>query len=147
MKKLKLYENPIKGVDRFAYDWDKSLIFRVIEVEDNVDIWSTPMLIDGKFYYCCCSQGDCYKISELDYFKFDSDEEELETFGEDEITCPVCGSKQSECWEYSCDRDEHTCENCGSKYEWERHIEVTYSSQATKIGEHIEINYQRKGRI
>lgn len=140
MKKLKLYKEPVKKVDRFDYDWERSTIFRVIEVEDEVDIWSTPMFIDGKFYYCCCAHGDCYKVSELDYFKFDEEVEELETFGEDEITCPVCGSKQSDSWEYSCDSDEHTCGECGSEYEWERQVEVTYSSQATKIGGYIEID-------
>lgn len=141
MKKLNLYKETVgKNDSRWDYDWEKSPIFRTIEVEDDVDIWNTPMMIDGKFYCCCCAQGDCFKITELNYFKFDEDVSELETYGEDEITCPVCGSKQSESWEYSCDSDEHICEDCGSKYEWERQVEVTYNSQATKIGEHIEID-------
>jgi hypothetical protein len=141
MKRLKLYKEVVHKVgNRFDYDWDRSPIFKTIEVEDDFDIWSTPMFINGKFYSVSCRAEDNCEIVELDYFKFDADEEDLDNFGEDEITCPVCGSKQSDSWEYSCDSDNHICEDCGSEYEWERVVDVTYSSQAINIGKHIELD-------
>ncbi|MDU6113799.1 MAG: hypothetical protein E6649_05245 [Paeniclostridium sordellii] len=139
MKKLKLYKKVVRKYGKLNYDWDMSPIFKTIEVNDDFDIWSTPILINNTFYTVSSSQGNNFKIVELEYFKFDEDIDDLETFGEDEITCPVCGSKQSDSWEYSCYSDTNICDDCGSEYDWSREVEVTYNSQATKIGEHIEI--------
>jgi len=46
----------------------------------------------------------------------------------DDITCPNCGYENGDSWEVSEDSGEDTCGNCGCEFEFERHIEVTYST-------------------
>ena len=44
------------------------------------------------------------------------------------ITCPHCGSEDSDSWEASDSDDESHCETCGSVFSYARNMEVTYSS-------------------
>lgn len=47
----------------------------------------------------------------------------------EEIVCPWCGEEQSDSWE-CCDWDyEYECMNCGKMFEYERNVEVTYTSK------------------
>ena len=49
----------------------------------------------------------------------------------DEITCPYCNSSQSDSWEAP-DEGDYECETCGGTYEFQRNVEVSYSSTPFK---------------
>lgn len=133
MKRCKLYKHAVHKVGSICeHDWDRSPITKIIEVEDEVDIWETPIMIDGEFYSVCCSEGNCYKLRKMKYYKID-EEDYTETDYEEEITCPVCGYRQSDSWEYEDDNNDHICSACGSEYESYKHVEVSYSSVATNV--------------
>ena len=137
--KINLYKNVIRdSKEYFKIDWESSQIFKTIEVKDDLDIWSKALFIGGKFYTVSCQKGNNVKIVELDYFKFDEDIESLNIHGEDEITCPICGCRESDSWEHAIDNDTKICSDCGSEFEWSREVEITYSSQATKISDYRE---------
>lgn len=53
---------------------------------------------------------------------------ESEPFGEDEITCPWCGYEHEDSWEMA-DEGRVDCDDCGKPFEYQRDIEVTYSSE------------------
>src|SRR4051812_47600327 len=46
----------------------------------------------------------------------------------DEITCPWCGYKYEDSWEYEDDQDEMECSDCGKKFSMSKRIEVDYST-------------------
>ena len=44
----------------------------------------------------------------------------------DEIVCPYCGHEFGDSWEIDADSGEEECYECGKKFEFYRHIEVSY---------------------
>ena len=53
------------------------------------------------------------------------------------ITCPHCGSEDSDSWEASDSDDEHHCDACGSVFSYERNVEVTYSSSVIERNDSV----------
>jgi len=45
-----------------------------------------------------------------------------------EIVCPGCGDELGDSWELSDDDGDEQCGECGITFTWERHVEVTYST-------------------
>lgn len=46
-----------------------------------------------------------------------------------EITCPWCGCELTDSWEYDDCDDAAECPECGKLFEYERNVEVTYTSK------------------
>jgi len=51
---------------------------------------------------------------------------------ESELICPYCGAIKSDMWEFSGDEGSVECGTCGMDFDFERQIEITYSSIGTK---------------
>ena len=47
---------------------------------------------------------------------------------ESDIICPHCGYVERNSWEYSEESDTIDCPECGEPFEYQRHVEVTYST-------------------
>ena len=59
--------------------------------------------------------------------------DEMEYTHEDEITCPYCGSKNTDSWEVGTDVNEgdlgeQECDSCGKKFTASRNMSITYNS-------------------
>lgn len=54
---------------------------------------------------------------------------ENEQLATDEITCPWCGYELSDSWEYGDSDDAAECPECGKLFEYEREVDVTYTSK------------------
>ena len=115
-------------------DWEDMRIFKILSIPEDIDLWENIIDLDGKLYAIYWQQGNKYQIRELEKF----DVEERENWGEEEITCPVCGFEFSDSWEFE-DCGEITCGACGSELEWNRMVEVSYSTVVTKINEPIKL--------
>lgn len=126
MKKIELYL-----VDDFKdifTEWDEVKVYKILSVADDVELRDRAISLDGKFYSVCCSQGNKYKIRELEQLNL----EENENWDKSEITCPICGYEFSDSWEYDSDYGEDKCEGCGATLEWRREVEVSYSAEVKK---------------
>ena len=124
MKKIELYlAEDFKDI--FA-EWDEVKVYKILSVADDVNLWGRAISLDGKFYSVCCSQGNKYKIRELEQF----DIEEEKNWDTSEIKCPICGYKEIGSWEYDSDYGEIDCEGCGATLEWSR--KVSYSAEVKK---------------
>lgn len=119
--------------------WEEVPIFKTVDVEENIDLWNRSIILDDKNYCICSKQGNNYSIRELEYLKVDEDIKDLETYGEDDIKCPVCGCEISDSWEYSEDDGKEICDGCGATLEWTREIEVSYSTSVKEIVEPIKL--------
>jgi hypothetical protein len=49
-----------------------------------------------------------------------------------EIVCPHCGYADRDSWEVEPNDDEMNCGRCDKEFYYERHIDVTYSTQKIK---------------
>lgn len=135
--KINLYlESDFKDIFQ---KWEDTPVFKTVDVEDNIDLWNRSIILDGKNYCTCSKQGNDYSIRELEYLKVHEDAEELETYGEDDIKCPVCGCEISDSWEYSEDSGEEFCYGCGALLEWSREVEVSYSAAVKEIVKPIKL--------
>lgn len=47
----------------------------------------------------------------------------------DEIICPHCGHKYSDCWEWGDDEGVEECYNCYKPFSWTRNITVNYCTE------------------
>ena len=138
MKTIELYLD--KDFKSVLQDWSEVPVFKTLEVEDDVDLWGKAIEIDGEFYSVGRRQWEKHKIYKLDYLKLDAIEEEIETFLEDEITCPVCGYKSGDSWEIQEDSGEDYCDGCGASIEWGRDISVTYSASVKEVVKPIKLD-------
>lgn len=133
MKKIELYlDEDFKDI---LTEWDEVEIYKTLYVADDVNLWDRAIKLDGKFYSVCCSQGNKYKIIELEQFN----PEEDSNWGKDEITCPICGYEVSESWEYDSDCGDCECGGCGATLEWSREVEVSYSAEVKRALEPIKL--------
>lgn len=121
-------------------DWSEVPIFKTIEVEEDVDLWDKAIVLDGEFYSASRQDKNKYKIYKLEYLKLDAVKEEIETWGEDEIKCPVCGEIWGDSWEIQADSGVDYCDSCGATIEWERDISVTYSASVKEVVDPIKLN-------
>ncbi len=89
--------------------------------------------IQGKIARCCS-----FSVKEnfltIEYVNNPIDEDEI--FQHDEIKCPYCGNEKSDSWECSDDGNE-TCDACGSEYEYERIVDISYTTTIKKKNEKI----------
>lgn len=115
--------------------WDKSPIFKTLEVDGNETFWGKPLLVDGKFYRVVMGAGDNrFAIDEMKNYKHDEDLDKLREVNEDVIICPVCGNVEADPYEYpENEDDDHECEGCGSILSWNRDYTVTYTVDVKKI--------------
>ena len=60
---------------------------------------------------------------------FDEAEEELETFGTDDITCPWCLHVLRDSWKKGESGTVEKCPKCGEGFTWERQVEVVYNTE------------------
>ena len=126
MKKIELYlTDDFKDV---FTEWDEVKAYKILSVADDVELWDRVISLDDKFYSVCCSQGNKYKIRELEQF----DIEEEKNWDTSEIKCPICGYEEIDSWEYDSNYGEIKCGGCGSTLEWSREIEVLYSTEVKK---------------
>ena len=91
--------------------------------------------IQGKLARCCSfdTKNDFLTI---EYVNNPIDEDEI--FQHDEIKCPYCGIEKSDSWECSDDGSE-ICDTCGSEYEYERIVDVSYTTTIKKKNEKITV--------
>jgi len=62
--------------------------------------------------------------------QYDIEEDEPNTYGRDEITCPFCNYDIGDSWEITSDDGEETCYQCKKSFRWQRIITVEYQSSA-----------------
>lgn len=91
--------------------------------------------IEGKLAKCCSFSTEKDFLT-IEYIQEPINEDEI--FMHEEIKCPYCGAEQSDSWDYSDSGDEH-CDTCGSEYQYERIVEVTYTSTIKKKNKIITI--------
>ena len=104
MKKIELYlADDFKDI---FTEWDEVKVYKILSVADDVELWDRAISLDGKFYSVCCSEGNKYKIRELERY----DIEEKENWDTSEIKCG----------------------GCGATLEWSREVEVSYSAEVKK---------------
>ena len=53
-----------------------------------------------------------------------------------EITCPYCGYEHGDSYEISDDIGDKQCLNCDKTFSYERHVEVTYSTEKAPCKTH-----------
>lgn len=82
----------------------------------------------------CCSLDTKNDLLTIEYIDNIIDEDEI--FQHDEIKCPYCGKEQSDSWEYSDDGSE-ICDSCGTEYEYERIVDVSYTTTIKKKNTNI----------
>ena len=133
MKKIELYLD--KDFKDIFTEWDEVEVYKTLYVADDVELWDRAINLNGKFYSVCCSQGDKYKIAELEQFNL----KENSNCGRDEITCPICGYEVGDSWEYDSDYGECECEGCGASLEWSREVEASYSAEVKKALEPLKL--------
>ena len=126
MKKIELYL--YEDFEDILTEWDEVKVYKILSVADDVELWDRAIELDGKFYSVCCSQGNKYKIRELEQFNLEEDE----NWDKSEITCPICGYEESDSWEYDSDYGELECGGCGAALEWSREVEVSYAAEVKK---------------
>lgn len=126
MKKIELYL--YEDFKDIFTEWDEVKVYRTLLVTGDIELWDRAIELDGKFYSVCSSQGNKYKIRELEQFN----PEEDENYDTSEITCPICGYEESDSWEYDSDYGEIECGGCGATLEWSREVEVSYSAEVKK---------------
>jgi hypothetical protein len=63
----------------------------------------------------------------------EAEEETEDLLFEKQITCPKCKLKVfgDDSWEYE-DEGDHICDDCGCEFNWQRDIEITYSTYPKK---------------
>lgn len=133
MKKIELYlDEDFKDI---FTEWDEVKVYKILSVADDVELWDRAISLDGKFYSVCCSQGNKYKIIELDKFNLEKEK----NYGEVEITCPICGYEFGDSWEYDSDEGDCECGGCGATLEWYRDVHVSYSAEVKKVMEPIKL--------
>lgn len=54
---------------------------------------------------------------------------EIDCSNTDEIVCPYCGYECLDSCEMSANRDDMTCEDCDRDFIYQRHREITYSTE------------------
>jgi hypothetical protein len=117
-------------MDAFSNGFDESKIETVLRTEKDV-ICGDVFTFNGKTYVV----GSIHRsrdFAQIDEIKIGEGEDK--DF-EDEITCPYCGYANTDSWESSDSEDEEVCGSCGGVFSYERHVEVTYSSQPVKAPE------------
>ena len=82
----------------------------------------------------CCSFDTKNDLLTIEYIDNIIDEDEI--FQHDEIKCPYCGKQQSDSCEYSDDGTE-ICDSCGTEYEYERIVDVSYTTTIKKKNTNI----------
>lgn len=58
---------------------------------------------------------------------------EIDHTNTSEVICPYCGDEFEDAWEWSSNSGEHECD-CGNTFEYEREVEVTYSTNKKARG-------------
>ena len=133
MKKIGLYL--YEDFKDILTEWDEVKVYKTLAVADDVELWDRAIELDGKFYSICGSQGNKYKIRELEQFNFEEDE----NYDTSEITCPICGYEFSDSWEYDSDCGELECEGCGATLEWSREVCLSYEAKVKKVVEPLSL--------
>lgn len=93
---------------------------------------------DGEYYLVCAYEKEkdgewCIIVHGTEYYKNKED-----SFGEQYITCPVCGYKDKDSWEMHDEYDDHwECKNCGSILQVQRNIEITYDTYVKEPNKNI----------
>ena len=129
MRKIELYlDNDFKNI---MQEWNEVEVFKVLSVDDNVDLWNRAISLDGKFYTVCGSQGNKYRVRELEQFNIEEDN----TYDEEDIKCPICGYEVGDSFEISEESGEYECSGCGAILEWSREVTVSYSAEVKKAVE------------
>jgi len=115
-------------------------------VPKEIMYFDTPTKELIKEYFLCnasddvdCSHRIKEKLFIVREFKIDVDVEPEEKRFEGNITCPYCGNEVGDSWEMS-DSGEEECGECGSKFDYEREVEITYSSYPKERLEIKEVN-------
>ena len=72
MKKIELYlADDFKDV---FTEWDEVEVYKTLFVADDVELWDRAINLEDKFYSVCSSQGNKYKIRELEQFNLEENE-------------------------------------------------------------------------
>ena len=110
MKQINLYLKD--DFNNCFQGWEEVKPFKVLQVEDNVDLWGQAVLIDGDYYSACTREGEKYKLIKLPKFDLSQNGE----FLRNEITCPICGYQACDSWEYDWEDgvNEVECGGCGA---------------------------------
>ncbi len=98
-----------------------------------------PFSYKGKYYHHCCHRIK-EKLFIVREFKINMNQEPKEKRFKGNITCPYCKHEINDSWEMPDTGEKEECGNCGSKFDYEREVEVTYSSYPKERFEIKEVN-------
>jgi DNA-directed RNA polymerase subunit RPC12/RpoP len=49
------------------------------------------------------------------------------------VVCPYCGFEHQDSWEIRDDSGSMNCDDCGKEFEFERTVDITFSTSKSKI--------------
>lgn len=96
---------------------------------------SSNLEINGETYHVVSTYGSAGMIG-VRPFKYN--EEIEDDLDEDDLTCPYCGYQDFDAFELP-DEGETSCGRCGSEMEYERVVEIRYTSTPKKKKEAIKV--------
>ena len=117
--KVFLFNDYLNSI-RNDLDEDMDLI---CEIDPISDFPSGLVYIKGMLSKVCMLKSDSLYVEFVDGIP-----QSNEVVCSKNITCPHCGSEDSDSWEASDSDDERDCDTCGSTFSYAREFEVTYSS-------------------
>lgn len=107
----------------------------VIKEIDYIPAVSSNLEIDGETYHVVSTYGKGGMIGVRPFQYNDEVEDDLE---EDNLTCPYCSYEDFDAFELP-DEGETSCGRCGSEMEYERVLEIRYTSTPKKKKEAIKV--------
>ena len=97
----------------------------ICDIDDITEFPSGLISVNGRVARAC-SMSDRENFITIEFIDVIPNDDDVHCSGE--ITCPHCGSENSDSWDYSDSDDNYTCETCDSVFSYVRNVEVTYSS-------------------
>ena len=121
--------------DREFLDNLKDEKLKEIAVTDKeVDIYD-ELVIDGKHYIPVQVLHSNEIMGVREFVPLSGCEKKYEMY----LTCPYCGYKDVDAFELLDDNGLEECARCGAEFEYEREIEITYSTKLIKNPKRVEI--------
>lgn len=108
-------------------EYDTFPLIGEIEVKNNNNLIGTLIEKNGRYFAICehtINEPYIASAREVDIISF----KEKESYCDSEPTCPICGTKQQDAFEFS-DEEEHYCDSCGAKLLITRDVEITYDTK------------------
>lgn len=89
----------------------------------------------GKVVTDCRKRADGYQVVKCpwcgQWFEYYEPLDTTFYYTQDDPTCPWCGAKQNDSWEWIEDYGREVCDTCGRRYLYERETTITFATERT----------------